>query len=268
MSKGKNIFYHITYAVMFVLVYLLIRTVISGVVTYYFAYCSEMFADVDVKHLSAYTTVPNLLFGNLGVILVMLAIAIKRKDIKFISNLDMPMSVYIKSISYGLLLNLAITVIVAVSVSENTQVSNDATQVVMTTDLFPVWMTVIASGIMTPIAEELVYRYGVQYTLRRVMSPFPAILITSIVFGIMHVNPVQGLYAAFLGFVFGCANEFHNSILPSMIMHIIINLSSVILTRLELNALLVLLLGGSLLYIAGLIIGTFEKKNRLRNDTL
>ena len=45
-------------------------------------------------------------------------------------------------------------------------------------------------------------------------------------FGVLHMNWVQGVYAFLIGLIIGYLAERYNSLLPSMIVHFIVNFSS------------------------------------------
>ena len=90
-------------------------------------------------------------------------------------------------------------------------------------------LCLLSTGILAPIAEEIVFRYGVKNELTRISSQFALIMQASI-FGRMHINLIQCAYAIILGYLFGIADNKYKSIFPSCIMHIVINNSSVILS--------------------------------------
>ncbi|MDO4862858.1 MAG: CPBP family intramembrane metalloprotease [Ruminococcus sp.] len=57
-----------------------------------------------------------------------------------------------------------------------------------------------------PIVEELIYRGFVMHTFERVgCGKFCAILSSAILFGIMHANPTQSIFAIYVGVIFGYA---------------------------------------------------------------
>lgn len=268
MSTGKKIFYHFMYAIMFVLLYLVIRTCVSSFINYYYTNVSDRFAEYEGVTISSLTTVPNLLFGNLAVTLFVLFIAFRRGDKKYVTNFDMPMSSYVKCISYGVLLNLVVTLVIALLVSDGTQVSNAATQSIINDDYFPFILTFIGSAIVTPIAEELVYRYGVQHILHEVMPLSLSIIIASAIFGFMHASLIQGIYAGVMAIIFGIIDECYKSVIPSILIHIAINGSSVILSRTELNPIVVLAFVGCMLYTIGMMIKVFEPKENTNGKTI
>ena len=60
-------------------------------------------------------------------------------------------------------------------------------------------LEILATCVITPILEELLYR-GVAYQrLRGWLGILPAILCSSLLFGVMHLNLVQFLYAGLIG---------------------------------------------------------------------
>ncbi|MDE5946414.1 MAG: CPBP family intramembrane metalloprotease [Oscillospiraceae bacterium] len=84
-------------------------------------------------------------------------------------------------------------------------------------------ITIIAATCLAPIGEELICR-GMVLTYARKSLPFwLANIIQALMFGIMHMNWVQGTYAFIIGLILGYAVKRYNSIIPSMIMHFFVN---------------------------------------------
>lgn len=62
------------------------------------------------------------------------------------------------------------------------------------------------ASILGPIAEEIVYRGFVMHTFERAgCGKFCSIFASAILFGIMHANPTQSVFAIYVGVVFGYA---------------------------------------------------------------
>lgn len=79
--------------------------------------------------------------------------------------------------------------------------------------------------IFSPIFEELIFRGIIlKGLLNNGMAPKTAIVLSSVVFGIVHGNPWQFLGAAMLGLVLGLAYYKTKSILLTMILHALNNL--------------------------------------------
>ena len=63
----------------------------------------------------------------------------------------------------------------------------------------PFWMKILTSAVLTPILEEILYRGIIAGQMDRFWGRIPAVLISSLLFGAMHFNVVQFVYAALLG---------------------------------------------------------------------
>ena len=74
-------------------------------------------------------------------------------------------------------------------------------------------------GLVTPFAEELLFRGTLYGYLRRMMKPRMAILLSAAFFGLYHMNSVQGIY----GFVMGClmvyAYEYFGNFKAALFIH-------------------------------------------------
>lgn len=85
-------------------------------------------------------------------------------------------------------------------------------------------MWFIATVVLPPLVEETVFR-GLIYTyLRRTgMCFLAANLIQAVLFGVYHMNLVQGIYAAVLGFVMGYLVHRYKSLFISIAFHAAFN---------------------------------------------
>ncbi len=80
----------------------------------------------------------------------------------------------------------------------------------------------IYAGIVAPIAEELIYRGFVMRSLEK-HGKMLAVVVSSILFAVMHANIPQGLFAFFVGLILGyTAIEY--SIVWSIALHILNNM--------------------------------------------
>ena len=83
---------------------------------------------------------------------------------------------------------------------------------------------ILAIAVIGPIVEELVFRAGVLgYLVRNEMKSWQAILISAIVFGLIHFNPAQIPAAALIGVLLGIVYVKSHSIVLTSIIHIINN---------------------------------------------
>ncbi len=88
--------------------------------------------------------------------------------------------------------------------------------------------TILIIGIITPIAEELLFRGLVYNTLLKSFPILPTIFIQAFLFGICHGNIIQCIYTTFLGIVFGYLIYKTKSLYSSIIAHISNNLTAII----------------------------------------
>lgn len=91
----------------------------------------------------------------------------------------------------------------------------------------PVLM-ILAVCIVGPIAEELVFRGMIFGKLRRAFSFWPAAIISGIMFGVFHMNIMQGVYASVLGVLLAYVYAKTQTIFGSIFFHIVFNASSYI----------------------------------------
>ena len=82
----------------------------------------------------------------------------------------------------------------------------------------------IALVIIGPITEELLFREAIEgEMLRRGASPWVAIIVSAIAFGIAHLNLAQGLYACPLAIIFGIIYYKTGNIVLTSLLHILNN---------------------------------------------
>lgn len=91
---------------------------------------------------------------------------------------------------------------------------------------------ILSAGILAPILEEIVFRGILFGNYRAAIGTWPAIIASSVIFGLMHYNLVQFVYALILGVYFAYLLEKTGEIWTCMLGHIVANLSGVVLTNL------------------------------------
>ena len=106
----------------------------------------------------------------------------------------------------------------------------------------------ISIAIMAPLVEELLFRGAIEgHLLKQGKSPVAAILISSLIFGIVHINPAQVPFAFAIGAVFGWLYYRTGSVVPGIIGHFINNsiatIQMMVLSKEELNTKTVDLIG-------------------------
>jgi uncharacterized protein len=83
------------------------------------------------------------------------------------------------------------------------------------------------------IFEELAFRGAIQSSLRQVLSPWEAILVSAMMFGILHLSLPSMPHLVTIGVVLGWLREKTGSLYPGMVMHFCHNLLVVLSERWE-----------------------------------
>ena len=85
-------------------------------------------------------------------------------------------------------------------------------------------LAVVAMAVLAPIVEEMMFRGAIQgYLMRRCSNAWTGIIITAIIFGAIHMNPQQVVYATLLGIIFGWIYYRTRSLLPVLVGHVLTN---------------------------------------------
>ncbi|WP_142414115.1 CPBP family intramembrane glutamic endopeptidase [Hathewaya massiliensis] len=87
--------------------------------------------------------------------------------------------------------------------------------------------SILAMGaiiIFIPMFEELLFRGLVFYELKKSNKIIVAILLQAIIFGVVHGNPLQAIYASILGIILGLIYYWTCSLWASILCHVVYNL--------------------------------------------
>lgn len=119
---------------------------------------------------------------------------------------------------------------------------------------------ILTIALIGPIVEELIFREAIiGYSICNGMKPLRAVLMSAILFGIIHVNPAQVPFAFAMGMLFGLVYLRTRSIVLTGIIHIINNSIAALqvwfLGDRALDLSLVETLGGTVPAIAVAIVG-------------
>ncbi|WP_026652153.1 CPBP family intramembrane glutamic endopeptidase [Butyrivibrio proteoclasticus] len=122
---------------------------------------------------------------------------------------------------YGLVLILvkAITVLIPGSMELYSQIMGAAT------GGNPV-LAIIAVVLLAPAAEELALRGLMLKSSKKAFGIVGCVVLSGLMFGLMHMNPMQSLYTIPMGLLLGFVAYKYNSVIPAIIMHFINNAAS------------------------------------------
>lgn len=85
---------------------------------------------------------------------------------------------------------------------------------------------ILCMGTIAPLAEEVIFRWLIYLRLRDYLRMGSAAVISGLIFGIYHGNPVQAVYAGVLGMIFAWLLETTGSLWTSVFLHMGANIWS------------------------------------------
>lgn len=112
------------------------------------------------------------------------------------------------------------------------------------------YVVLLLTIIIAPITEELIFRGVMFLKLRREVPLFAANIIQAVIFGIYHMNIVQGIYAFVLGLVLGYVAIKFKTIMAPIVLHMIVNASAFLLVFFGTStffSVILVVIGGALL---------------------
>ena len=88
-----------------------------------------------------------------------------------------------------------------------------------------VCIAIVAVG---PFVEEMFFRGAIFRPLRRAAGPWSVVLVTGILFGVVHTEWQRMIPIAFLGIILGILRSSSGSLIPGVVMHATFNATTVI----------------------------------------
>ncbi len=152
------------------------------------------------------------------------------------------------TITVGFYMFVQICLIIATSVLDLSEVLEDYNESIgYLLSGNSIW-DILAIGVLTPIAEELIFRGLAFNRMRLIMKENTAIIASSLLFAFMHMDPIQVSYTLFLGVILAYAYTKYENILVPMLIHMIFNLINFVATEQMLNDILATRAGSLLFY--------------------
>lgn len=87
----------------------------------------------------------------------------------------------------------------------------------------PLWQLLLFLALIPAVCEELAFRGFILRGMAQSHSPWAAILISSVLFGVMHMISAQMLVSSLLGIVLGLLLTRSGSLFPAMLFHVLHN---------------------------------------------
>ncbi len=86
------------------------------------------------------------------------------------------------------------------------------------------WMGLLCYGLVTPFAEEVLFRGVIYNCLRRNMTVKRSLILSALFFGLYHGNMVQGIYAILIGLLISYAYEYFGDFKVPVAVHMAANI--------------------------------------------
>ena len=219
-SRAKTIFRAIYPAFLLIIIYL---AVYIAAILVYDAFFRSRYSDIN-----AFMAV----FGDAVSIIALVAggaicYVIYRKDHVVESDMirQKPASL-VPVVLCGILASHGLSILVSL-LGLVVKAGYDQTQAMLTAS--GVFITLLKTVILAPLAEELAFR-GLSFRrLDKSLGFWPAALISSALFGVYHLNLLQGIYAFIFGIILCLVYRRFGNIRAVIIMHAAANLVSVLL---------------------------------------
>lgn len=112
--------------------------------------------------------------------------------------------------------------------------TNDIALMMENMNTYPVWLMIIVVGVTPAITEEITIR-GIVLSGFEFKSKHVAAIMSGIMFGILHLNAYQFLYATVMGMILAYVVRATGSIYLSMLIHFTVNSWSLIAQRIHSN---------------------------------
>lgn len=96
------------------------------------------------------------------------------------------------------------------------------------TDTVGILLLVLIVGIGAPVVEEIFYRGLMQRSLVRRLGRVPGVVLTAVIFGASHFQPLQFPALTVFGLVVGYLAERYERLGPAIFAHMVFNLAAVV----------------------------------------
>ena len=120
-----------------------------------------------------------------------------------------------------------------------------------------IWLSLFVTVILAPLAEELLFRGVTLKQAQKVMPFMAANVLQAVLFGVYHMNWIQGVYAFVLGMILGYTARYFHSLWAAILLHAAVNGSAELLSLLPesltgttIGVAVVALIGVVLLFVA------------------
>ena len=127
---------------------------------------------------------------------------------------------------------------------------------------------IITAVVLAPIFEEITVRGIILRRSKRAFGVIGCIVISAFMFGVFHLNIIQGLYVLPLGLFWGFVGYRFNSVIPCIFCHMLNNFLGVLIPA-SVNPVILFILTGSIAAFVGVRFGYFDiNKEQKQSDDI
>ena len=222
--KRKGIFYWLTP----VFVEIIGQLVVQGMIE--FRYMSR-FPENDISNISMYAAEITVLTALL---LIPVMYFLYRRDCRDTeyqnkNRRSLQLNMILYTVAAAAALCVLTNIVIMISGIQNLSQSYMETAEALYSPTFT--FRLVGIGIIVPIMEEMVFRILVYKRMRRTMGVKKAVIMSALVFGIMHGNLVQFVFAFAIGIMLAYLYEVSDHPLIPIVGHAAVNVTSLIFTE-------------------------------------
>lgn len=204
----------------FALIFYKVKTDASWVDRVYEAISKSGVLSPEYLRIVGELVIPALIIADCLIILPVLAVSHHRGD-KLFRPIE-PVEIA-KLFTIGCALNTVVSIIVDSLPVNATSKYSSLVSLVLVDNVFVAFLT---NAVLAALMEEIIFR---KLLITKEKNVKIALLTSSLIFGVMHMNPIQSTYAFILGLVLGYIYIKSNyNLLTSFIVHLTINGTSIV----------------------------------------
>lgn len=170
-----------------------------------------------------------LLFSSILTLVVVIVIfVIRKKSILIETQINrFSLQYSFPVILIALSMQMLLTALIAILPIPNNLLESFAGNVSTITNKINL-ITIFSVGLLVPFAEEVIFRGLILSRLKRGMPVYIAVIIQAVIFGVIHTGLVWMIQAFIMGVILALLAIRFNSILPSILAHVAINISALL----------------------------------------
>lgn len=244
INSGKAIAYLGTYFGVQIIAMIAISTIITVMITIQNANLSieemmRLSSAVLMEKLGIITIISNIFF----LLIIWFVILIRKKTVKeSLSLYNFDKRYFLPITLFGITANFAISIIMEVIPFPESWFSlyEEIIDATLEGGFIETFLLVV---IFAPIVEEILCRSLIYGRLKQGMPSIIAAIISSIIFGVLHGNPIQAIYTMLIGLMFVVVFERAKSLWVCIYLHLVFNLTAFILSYVQETELVNMLIG-------------------------